>query len=951
MTLYNQANYNTEVYNSTKGELIDDSGEIVVDKWISPQYRRFFPDHFIDVLGYDRFMAMFKYYLQFSEQGKYPYWTLSHLSELSNIEQTLPDTLEKLRDQYAPNFRFEDFPNIDARKFLTNAKRFYARKGTDKSFEYLFNLLGRQIEIFKPIDDTLFVGENSVIGKEKIIDSFYYTPFTYDIITDLPYSQWNDFIRRMNHPAGTQMFGTYLVTAAEQIKFPSIHLNLPNDENELVNATIDVPASGSFNVEVLGNITNYPDPEDPEAEDTLILRIGDEDVEYTQKVDQTFDITARGLNGTREQSATDTSVFTIDLENNQLVYTDKLSHYTGKSVRLSTDGTLPTPLLSGQNYYTSLVEYKTTLVGDVLDTDTNIIVLDATGFPPTGKLYLNGEILVYTDLTNNNFTVIRGQDGTISADHFDENTIYLYTTVVRLSNTVTEAYNRAYIPITDVGTGIHTLNGPGVEISMFTGIQHIRPQAMVVRELIGYTTYDDINRDLLLPDSPLSDYQTWAYDFGDLTFDRAINGGTDYAIEFKMRFPLVRKEIARDVTARYYIPTLSDDVSSEPAWTADTVTPLASWSFGTPGHVKTNSAGVGEGIVRGYIDNYTPVIETDEDMMLPTEAGTEVIATVGSDQITGDFSGISFTPSNERFCVEIAGSFYRVTDLISPTVLELEKNVDIEGLNDGDSYIQTVTYYGNLAASTGPVDRRCIVSETTGLNVGPIVEIFKGQLTQQVASSVNWAPTTDTVFDATSAGHVSQLVTGATGFVRAKNTVSNTLSADITDTVTEIPLNDTSQFLDSGRVRIGTELLTYTGKTASELTGAVRGTHGTSAILHSISTEVVSANVNETPNEVYIEVDSGTFSTNVTDTLSVGNNTVAGNDVRIITTKIDVSKNNPDVGDRFYIEGDDSGSNQYEIYSVYNVINIQGDVIAGFMEDYTIPPTDLGTVNWISFGK
>ena len=55
----------------------------------------------------------------------------------------------------------------------------------------------------------------------------------------------------------------------------------------------------------------------------------------------------------------------------------------------------------------------------------------------------------------------------------------------------------------------------------------------------------------------------------------------------------------------------------------------------------------------------------------------------------------------------------------------------------------------------------------------------------------------------------------------------STLSADISDIVTSIPLTDTSYFPDSGTIYIDNELIRYTGRTTTALTGATRASNMT----------------------------------------------------------------------------------------------------------------------------
>tara|TARA_R100000908_G_scaffold65224_1_gene52923 strand:- start:1153 stop:3315 length:2163 start_codon:yes stop_codon:yes gene_type:complete len=71
--------------------------------------------------------------------------------------------------------------------------------------------------------------------------------------------------------------------------------------------------------------------------------------------------------------------------------------------------------------------------------------------------------------------------------------------------------------------------------------------------------------------------------------------------------------------------------------------------------------------------------------------------------------------------------------------------------------------------------------------------------------------------------------------------ITNTLSSGINDSVTTIPVTSNSGFPTAGTVAIANELITYTGKGTNTLTGATRGTLGTTAASHSNSATVTNA--------------------------------------------------------------------------------------------------------------
>ena len=92
---------------------------------------------------------------------------------------------------------------------------------------------------------------------------------------------------------------------------------------------------------------------------------------------------------------------------------------------------------------------------------------------------------------------------------------------------------------------------------------------------------------------------------------------------------------------------------------------------------------------------------------------------------------------------------------------------------------------------------------------------------------------------------------------------TTTLNGDITNSATTITLTSASGFSASGTVRIGDELITYTGISTNDLTGCTRGTNSTTAVAHVSTTAVREATVTR-----YNTTD---FTTNTFEILAVPN--------------------------------------------------------------------------------
>lgn len=87
------------------------------------------------------------------------------------------------------------------------------------------------------------------------------------------------------------------------------------------------------------------------------------------------------------------------------------------------------------------------------------------------------------------------------------------------------------------------------------------------------------------------------------------------------------------------------------------------------------------------------------------------------------------------------------------------------------------------------------------------------------------------------------------GFAEVGNLVSTRLNGAISNSATTITVDSTTGFASRGIIVIGSEVITYTGKTATTFTGCTRGAGGTSAAAHlsrrSVSSVPVAANHND----------------------------------------------------------------------------------------------------------
>ena len=93
----------------------------------------------------------------------------------------------------------------------------------------------------------------------------------------------------------------------------------------------------------------------------------------------------------------------------------------------------------------------------------------------------------------------------------------------------------------------------------------------------------------------------------------------------------------------------------------------------------------------------------------------------------------------------------------------------------------------------------------------------------------------------------------------------STLSAQLqNNNTTSMSVTDTSQFASSGNVLIGDEVITYTGKTSTTLTGLTRAVAGTSAATHAAGTAVTSAQVAASNTATLVRLNITDFTNGVT---------------------------------------------------------------------------------------
>lgn len=103
---------------------------------------------------YPTFIAFLKAYFQYMEQSKQPLDVTSHLSDYRDIDETLDEFVEFFRKEYL--LYIPEAVLADKRLLVKHIKNFYANKGNEESYKFLFRILyGEDVDFYYPKVDML----------------------------------------------------------------------------------------------------------------------------------------------------------------------------------------------------------------------------------------------------------------------------------------------------------------------------------------------------------------------------------------------------------------------------------------------------------------------------------------------------------------------------------------------------------------------------------------------------------------------------------------------------------------------------------------------------------------------------------------------------------------------------------------------------------------------------
>ena len=181
---------------------------------------------------------------------------------------------------------------------------------------------------------------------------------------------------------------------------------------------------------------------------------------------------------------------------------------------------------------------------------------------------------------------------------------------------------------------------------------------------------------------------------------------------------------------------------------------------------------------------------------------------------------------------------------------------------------------------------------------------------------------------------------------------ATTLTADINSNTTDpIPVGSTTGFYNSGYIRIGTELIQYTGKTATTFTGITRGVAGSNGSTHNSGEGVSQAQVTAAgvPAQVFLDVTD--ISNNVTLDPATGNVTIGGSGTYnlMFSVQIENFSNAPaDTAIWFRVNGNDMPVSAS--YATTDAVHggVPGATVVAVNFFYTLAAGDVVALMWTS---
>jgi hypothetical protein len=120
---------------------------------------------------YPQYVAFLKTHFKALEEESGPVAVLYDITKHIDISRCDEEDLVHFIYQYLHSFPGDLIETIDVRQFVQNSKSFYSMKGTENSFQFIFNLLNGSMEIYYPSEDIFHLNTSCLSGKARYITS------------------------------------------------------------------------------------------------------------------------------------------------------------------------------------------------------------------------------------------------------------------------------------------------------------------------------------------------------------------------------------------------------------------------------------------------------------------------------------------------------------------------------------------------------------------------------------------------------------------------------------------------------------------------------------------------------------------------------------------------------------------------------------------------------------
>lgn len=200
--------------------------------------------------------------------------------------------------------------------------------------------------------------------------------------------------------------------------------------------------------------------------------------------------------------------------------------------------------------------------------------------------------------------------------------------------------------------------------------------------------------------------------------------------------------------------------------------------------------------------------------------------------------------TNLKFYIESGGAYYDITPIrlnttntttfaaVNGSTTITVTDTSVSGLQAGDfvTFSNAVSLGGNITAAVlnAEFQIQSVLSGTSYTITSSVAanasDVGNGGANTDAAYQLNTAPAINTVGTGWGVSPWGGYIPG---------TSSSTLNGSINNSVTTITVVSTSAFTTAGAIWIDGEYITYSGKTATDFTGCVRGADGTTAASHS----------------------------------------------------------------------------------------------------------------------